>query len=153
MFSPLSRDPAAARTTPTTTSSPSAQPTIAKPWDQCGGQGYTGPTRCQDSVCIYFDQCKKCPSTYHSLPQLTAQSTPNVNQPLAAATSLLRTHPRRQPPRHLQASLLLSRRRARAAPFLETITHRRQASGRLRLVRGLSRLFRPSCNYMISAVV
>ncbi|KAH5450680.1 hypothetical protein HBI30_136790, partial [Parastagonospora nodorum] len=42
-------DPASTRTTPTTTTTPSAQPTIAQPWDQCGGQSWTGPTRCQNS--------------------------------------------------------------------------------------------------------
>ncbi|KAF2688485.1 carbohydrate-binding module family 1 protein [Lentithecium fluviatile CBS 122367] len=42
-------DPAGTRTTPTRTTTPTAQPTIAEPWDQCGGRGYTGPTRCRDS--------------------------------------------------------------------------------------------------------
>lgn len=48
-------DSASTRTTPTTTSH-TPVPTIAGPWDQCGGRTYTGPTRCRDSRCVYHDE-------------------------------------------------------------------------------------------------
>ncbi|KAF2250686.1 carbohydrate-binding module family 1 protein, partial [Trematosphaeria pertusa] len=49
-------DPAGTRTPTPTTTTPSAQPTIAEPWDQCGGRGYTGPTRCRNSQCVSVDE-------------------------------------------------------------------------------------------------
>ncbi|CAA9960480.1 glycoside hydrolase family 45 protein [Pyrenophora teres f. maculata] len=52
-------DPASTRTTPTTTTTAaSAAPTIGLPYDQCGGNGWTGPTKCKDSVCVRVDECK-----------------------------------------------------------------------------------------------
>ncbi|KAF2742093.1 carbohydrate-binding module family 1 protein [Sporormia fimetaria CBS 119925] len=51
-------DPASTRSTPTTTSQ-TAVPTIGEPWDQCGGRGFTGPTRCRNSVCVRMDECKQ----------------------------------------------------------------------------------------------
>ena len=51
-------DPASTRTTPTTTTSASAMPTISLPYDRCGGNGWTGPTTCKDSVCVRIDECK-----------------------------------------------------------------------------------------------
>jgi hypothetical protein len=51
-------DPAATRTVPTTTTTaPSAVPTVGQPWDQCGGQSWTGPTTCNNSQCVKVDQC------------------------------------------------------------------------------------------------
>jgi len=65
-------DPANTRTTPTTTASASAAPTIGLPFDQCGGNGWTGPRTCKDSVCVRVDECEShC--FYHVL-----HSTPNL---------------------------------------------------------------------------
>ena len=50
-------DPNAGRTTPSTTS-PTASPTAVAVWGQCGGQGYSGPTKCVNSTCVWMDQCK-----------------------------------------------------------------------------------------------
>lgn len=52
------QDPASTRTTPSTTTTASAAPTIGLPYDRCGGSGWTGPTTCKDSVCIRIDECK-----------------------------------------------------------------------------------------------
>jgi hypothetical protein len=51
-------DSASTRTTPTTTTTPSAAPTIGQLWDQCGGRSFNGPRLCKDSVCVYIDECK-----------------------------------------------------------------------------------------------
>ncbi|OWY49327.1 hypothetical protein AA0120_g3361 [Alternaria tenuissima] len=45
-------DPASTRTTLTTTTSASAMPTIGLPYDRCGGNGWTGPTTCKDSLVL-----------------------------------------------------------------------------------------------------
>ncbi|OAL02976.1 hypothetical protein IQ06DRAFT_345951 [Phaeosphaeriaceae sp. SRC1lsM3a] len=90
-------DPASTRTTPTTTSTPSAQPTIALPWDQCGGQGWTGPTTCKDSVCIKFDQFySQCqpPSSSAPPPKSTPKpSSSTVANPNWPSTRTRRTWP------------------------------------------------------------
>ncbi|KAF2789279.1 carbohydrate-binding module family 1 protein [Melanomma pulvis-pyrius CBS 109.77] len=50
-------DPANTRTTPTITKPTNTpMPTVGLVWDQCGGKGWTGPTRCKDSQCVYYDE-------------------------------------------------------------------------------------------------
>jgi hypothetical protein len=51
-------DPASTPTTPTTTTSSSAVPTIGLPYDQCGGNGWTGLKTCRGSLCVRVDECK-----------------------------------------------------------------------------------------------
>ncbi|KAF2279245.1 uncharacterized protein EI97DRAFT_170383 [Westerdykella ornata] len=75
-------DPASTRSTPTTTIH-TPVPTIAEPWDQCGGRGFTGPTRCRDSICVRFDewysQCQPPSSSSAARPRTT--STPAQGNP------------------------------------------------------------------------
>ncbi|KAF2262184.1 hypothetical protein CC78DRAFT_606478 [Lojkania enalia] len=109
-------DPASTRTTPKTTT-PTAAPTIALPWDQCGGRGYAGPTKCKDSECKSLDewywQCQPTsgytPPTSSAPPAVSSKSltsTPGApawpGWPVWSFTRPHRTWPGEQPP--LQAS-------------------------------------------------
>ena len=94
-------DPANTRTTPIATSA-TAQPTIALPWDQCGGKcfefpssmclhsykvgrGWTGPTRCKDSECVryddYWSQCQPASNIPPSSTNRPAQPTWTFTRP------------------------------------------------------------------------
>ncbi|KAF2004571.1 carbohydrate-binding module family 1 protein [Amniculicola lignicola CBS 123094] len=76
-------DPASTRTTPTVTSQ-TPVPTIAGPWDQCGGQGWTGPTRCKDSSCVYYDVWwSQCIPASNYVPSVTP---PKVSTPVRVST-------------------------------------------------------------------
>lgn len=77
-------DPASTRTTPTTTTH-TPLPTVAQPWDQCGGRTYTGPTRCQNSRCVYYDewwsQCHPFDVTVTNAPRPTTTQRQSQGPP------------------------------------------------------------------------
>ncbi len=58
----------ASTTTKTTTSTASTATGTAAHWAQCGGIGYTGPTKCASPyTCVYSNDCKP-PFIHSSLP-------------------------------------------------------------------------------------
>jgi hypothetical protein len=89
-------DPASTRTTPTTTSHTPA-PTIGQPWDQCGGRGFTGPTRCKDSTCVrideWYSQCQPPSATVTRAPSTSAGRTSSTGRPGWSFTRTQRTWP------------------------------------------------------------
>jgi hypothetical protein len=97
-------DPASTRTTPTsTTASPTS--TTGVVWDQCGGRGWTGPTKCKDSQCVkideWYSQCQPIGGSVTSKPPTqTPTPTPTPSNPWSwSFTRPHRTWPGGQPGR------------------------------------------------------
>lgn len=82
-------DTGSTRSTPTTTVH-TPLPTIAQPWDQCGGKSWTGPTRCKDSKCVYYDewwsQCQPNDVSVTNAPRPTTTQRQSQGQPQRSST-------------------------------------------------------------------